>query len=297
MAQLSVVSKESHQTLQSGESSQITLSENSVVLVNVLREEVASVVRQGNAAVITLKNGEVIVIDDFFKFTDNTIVFTSESGELYWVEFTNQEGVVDALKYYLVEDQNIGPLLYSDVPVFWPWVLGAVAIGGIAAAAGSGSSSGEGFPPKPDWSEVEALVKAAEEKHQAAQDVLADAQADGVITADEYQAIQDAVKDAQDAEQLAQDAVDTVTDSPIQDGFQDRLDALEPIDVPAVNDPEALVADAEAKQAAAEEALDKANEDGVITAEEKQNLDALAEAAETAKDLAQDAVDIAKLRR
>ena len=111
MAQLSVVSNESHQTLQSGESSQITLSENSVVLVNVPREEVASVVRQGNAAVITLKNGEVIVIDDFFKFTDNTIVFTSESGELYWVEFTNQEGVVDALKYHLVEDHNIGPLL------------------------------------------------------------------------------------------------------------------------------------------------------------------------------------------
>ena len=160
MAQLSVISKESHQTLQSGESSQIKLNENSVVLVNVPKEQVASVVRQGNAAVITLKNGEVIVIDDFFKFSDNQIVFTSESGELYWVEFTNQENVIEALKYNLVNDQNIGPLLYDDGYGFWPWALGAVAIGGIAAAGGSGGGSSGG--DSPNWSQVEALVKAAE---------------------------------------------------------------------------------------------------------------------------------------
>ncbi|HCL0977529.1 TPA: hypothetical protein N1273_005042, partial [Salmonella enterica] len=110
---------------------------------------------------------------------------------------------------------------------------------------------------------AEALVTDAENAHQAAEDVIAGAQEDGLISPAEQQAIQDAVDAATEAEQTAQDAVTALPESTDKDGLQDRLDALTDLEVPAVNDQDgngiddatdSLIADAEAAVAAAEAA-------------------------------------------
>src|SRR5690606_30366723 len=127
---------------------------------------------------------------------------------------------------------------------------------------------------------AEALVTDAENAHQAAEDVIAGAQEDGLITPAEQQAIQDAVDAATEAEQTAQDAVTALPESTDKDGLQDRIDALTDIVIPAVNDSndngtpdadelaavEELVAAAEAAYAAADPAGSAARREDVQSA-------------------------------
>ena len=139
MPNISVISKESHQVLENVNSSKVGLNENSVVVVQVSKDDVASITRENNNALITLRNGEVIVVENYFnaEFADNSLVFQDDSGQLYWVKFTNTDGTIaETILYYPIEE--IEPLLYSDnfVGGILPWLVGA----GIAAAAGGGGS-------------------------------------------------------------------------------------------------------------------------------------------------------------
>lgn len=60
MQNISIISKESHQVLEKVTSNNVGLTENSVVLVQVSKEDVASITRENNNALINLRNGEVI---------------------------------------------------------------------------------------------------------------------------------------------------------------------------------------------------------------------------------------------
>ncbi|AMW79475.1 hypothetical protein AMD27_11660 [Acinetobacter sp. TGL-Y2] len=151
MPNISVISKESHQVLENVSSNKVGLNENSVVVVQVSKDDVASITRENNNALINLRNGEVIVVENYFnaEFADNSLVFQDESGQLYWVKFTNTDGTIaETILYYPIEE--IEPLLYSDnfIGGILPWLAGA-GVAGIAAAAGGGSDGGDSTPPAP----------------------------------------------------------------------------------------------------------------------------------------------------
>ncbi|WP_410364353.1 BapA/Bap/LapF family prefix-like domain-containing protein [Acinetobacter pittii] len=79
MSEIRVVSKESHETLEITTKDTVSLSEASVILIKVNKDDVSEIRQDGRNAIITLKNGEQIVIVDFFNgsnySTDNSLVF------------------------------------------------------------------------------------------------------------------------------------------------------------------------------------------------------------------------------
>src|SRR5690606_38256840 len=164
-------------------------------------------------------------------------------------------------------------------------------------------SNGNGIDDADTAAEAAAeLGTEAETAQQAAENLLAGLQKDGLITPEERQQIQDAADAEAEAKDTAQDAVTALPESADKEELQDRLDNLEGISVPPVTDAdgngkddaveaaEALVQDAEDKQQAAEDLLNQAQEDGLITSEEQAQLQDAADAAAEAKDTAQDAV-------
>ena len=66
MPNIAVTSKETQQLLLSADTNTVTLSENSVVKIDTAIEDVASITREGNAAIVNLKNGEKVVIESYF---------------------------------------------------------------------------------------------------------------------------------------------------------------------------------------------------------------------------------------
>ncbi|WP_180111221.1 Ig-like domain-containing protein, partial [Acinetobacter sp. YH12098] len=155
MPQISVISKESHKVLDQVESNQVGLIENSVIVVKIPKEDVASITKNGVDAIITLKNGEVITVQNYFSEVtpDNSLVFEDEDGTLYWAKFTTANGdIADVIQYQPLDE--IEPLLYNDslTGVILPWIAGAGGAGLLGAAIGGGSDSSGGSKDttKPD---------------------------------------------------------------------------------------------------------------------------------------------------
>ncbi|ENX36007.1 BapA/Bap/LapF family prefix-like domain-containing protein, partial [Acinetobacter courvalinii] len=181
MSEIQIISKESHKTLANTTEKTTTLpSEATVVLVKIPVNDISTVKRDGSNAVILLKNGETIVIQNFFNEganLDNSLVFQGEDGQLIWARFKDAENDADADSdadadadadtegaVYLEETpavvpeaapevpvsdvvyqpiQSVEPLLYHDGGMNpWLWAVPLVA-GGIIAAA-SGGSDGHG---------------------------------------------------------------------------------------------------------------------------------------------------------
>ncbi|WP_419332519.1 Ig-like domain-containing protein, partial [Acinetobacter seifertii] len=180
MPEIQIIAKESHNTLSTIKGTSAKLSEASVVLVKVAASDVLVVNREGTNAVIRLKNGETIVIEDFFSGTaepaDNSLVFQDQNGQLIWAKFKDAENDADAdsdadadadsdvepqallgedlpaalpaeAPQALVSDviyqpiSSIEPLLYHDAGLN-PWLLAAIPLvaGGIIAAASNSSN-------------------------------------------------------------------------------------------------------------------------------------------------------------
>ncbi|MGI1796242.1 SwmB domain-containing protein [Acinetobacter variabilis] len=142
MANIQILSAENGELIQDINTNIVNLTEKSVIKVNATIDEVAKITRQGNSAVIYFKNGETITIENYFDYAvnDNRIVFEYE-GQLYWAEFTDENGVMlDTIRYHpLTGDLAESGTVAAGV---LPWLGGALALGAIAAAAGGGSSSG-----------------------------------------------------------------------------------------------------------------------------------------------------------
>ncbi|WP_180644512.1 Ig-like domain-containing protein [Acinetobacter bereziniae] len=152
MLNIQIVSKETHQVLDLKGSTDVKLVENSVVIINVKKEDIASTERVGNALVILLKSGEKISIENFFAtHSDNDIVLKDDQNKLFLLELNQTQDVLETVNYISIND--IEPLLYHDVNIeILPWVIGgALGIGAIAAIANNDSSSdkknGDVTPP------------------------------------------------------------------------------------------------------------------------------------------------------
>ena len=151
--------------------------------------------------------------------------------------------------------------------------------------------------------EAQAAVDAAKNAHQAAQDKLKEANADGLITPDEHDALEKANQEAAEAKQNAQNKVDALPSDQRGD-MPSELNQLHGIDIPDVNDSDANgVADSideqrnEAQQAIdaakradqiAQDKLKEAQADGIITPDEHDELEKANQDAANAKQVAQD---------
>lgn len=136
-----VYSKENHKILGNINSNQIKVFENSVIVLNINKELVKVIQRDGHDAIIVFNNGETITIKNYFDFNDNSLVFKDDDEGLFWVKFTDQPGVwLDVIVYQPIEE--IEPLLYKDnfAGLILPWVGGGASIGGIVALACSSDS-------------------------------------------------------------------------------------------------------------------------------------------------------------
>ncbi|WP_413499167.1 BapA/Bap/LapF family large adhesin [Buttiauxella gaviniae] len=146
MRSISIISKLTGVT-NNVEASEITLSSPSIVELKAERSDIASIVRTNNDMIITLHDGEVITVKNFYAFADqggNQLVLEDNHGALWWVQDTDSA-------FHFEHINNIDELMAATGAenhggaAIWPWVLGGVAVaGGIALAAGGGGGGGGG---------------------------------------------------------------------------------------------------------------------------------------------------------
>lgn len=144
MRSISIISKLTGVT-NSVESSEITLNAPSIVELRAERADIASIARTHQDMVITLRDGEVITVKNFYAFADqggNQLVLEDSKGALWWVQDTDSA-------FHFEHIANIDELMAATGAeshgggAIWPWVLGGVAVaGGIALAAGGGGGGG-----------------------------------------------------------------------------------------------------------------------------------------------------------
>ncbi|MFW2091591.1 BapA prefix-like domain-containing protein, partial [Acinetobacter geminorum] len=109
---------------------QITLTEASIVHTKMSRDDVDEFIRDGNNLVLKLKNGEVVVIENFFITYDDVasdLVFEEDGCVLYWFDGVSGFKGIPGLEALLpaVEGSQLVGLL--------PWLVGAAVVGGAAA--------------------------------------------------------------------------------------------------------------------------------------------------------------------
>ncbi|WP_437750677.1 GA-like domain-containing protein [Staphylococcus shinii] len=155
-------------------------------------------------------------------------------------------------------------------------------------------------------SQAESKVAEAEAADQAAKTKLAEYQQDGVITPTEVAELNKLSTTAQNTKAEAQDLVNKLPDA-LKGDLPERLDNLTGIQIPEVNDAdgngiadevdqaksqaESKVAEAEAADQAAKTKLTEYQQDGVITASEKTDLENFSTTAQNKKVEAQDLVN------
>jgi VCBS repeat-containing protein len=145
MRSISVISKLTGVT-NNVEASEITLNAPSIVELKAERADIASIVRSNQDMIVTLRDGEVITVKNFYAYADqggNQLVLEDSNGALWWVQDTSGG-------FHFESIANIDELMtatgaHSEGGAIWPWVLGGVAVAaGIGIAAGSGGGGGGG---------------------------------------------------------------------------------------------------------------------------------------------------------
>lgn len=146
MRSISIISKLTGVT-NNVEASEITLTAPSIVELKAERSDIASITRTNQDMVITLRDGEVITVKNFYAYADqggNQLVLEDNHGALWWVQDTDSA-------FHFEHINNIDELMAATGAenhggaAIWPWVLGGVAVaGGIALAAGGGGGGGGG---------------------------------------------------------------------------------------------------------------------------------------------------------
>ncbi|MDA3500021.1 BapA prefix-like domain-containing protein, partial [Acinetobacter sp. AOR34_HL] len=180
MSEIQIISKESHKTLSTTMESTTTIpTEPSVVLLKIPMNDISVIKKDGLNAIVFLKNGEKIVIQNFFNeenTLDNSLVIQDENGQSIWAKFKEVESDADAdadteAAAYVEEMpaavpevveapvsdvifqpiDAVEPLLYHDAGLSpWLWAVPLVAGSIITAASDNGGKGGgkkDDIPP------------------------------------------------------------------------------------------------------------------------------------------------------
>ncbi|UGQ27280.1 Ig-like repeat protein Blp2 [Acinetobacter calcoaceticus] len=146
MTRIIVASKEGLDVLQDGQLNKVVLSKPSIIQIGVSQKDIASVEKQGGSLVIHLKNGETIVLENFFNeatnTTDHSLVLPTEHGKFVEAQFDAQGKVIDytGLNHvtdlaYTSSSQPASTMAVDDSPTF---SMGNVLKAGLAVLAAEG---------------------------------------------------------------------------------------------------------------------------------------------------------------
>lgn len=90
MTRVVVSSKQNLNVLQDGQIKSVVLNQASIIQVSVNQQDIKSIVKQGNDLIITLKNGEKIVVNDFFNdvnISEHTLALQQTDGTYAVAQF------------------------------------------------------------------------------------------------------------------------------------------------------------------------------------------------------------------
>jgi hypothetical protein len=146
MTRIIVASKEGLDVLQDGQLNKVVLSKPSIIQIGISQKDIASMEKQGGSLVIHLKNGETLVLENFFNeannTTDHSLVFPTEHGKFVEAKFDAQGKVIDytGLNHvtdlaYTSSSQPASTMAVDDSPTF---SMGNVLKAGLAVLAAEG---------------------------------------------------------------------------------------------------------------------------------------------------------------
>lgn len=146
MTRIIVASKEGLDVLQDGQLNKVVLSKPSIIQIGVSQKDIASVEKQGGSLVVHLKNGETIVLENFFNeamnTTEHSLVLPTEHGKFVEAQFDAQGKVIDYTGLNHVTDlaytstsQPASTMAVDDSPTF---SMGNVLKAGLAVLAAEG---------------------------------------------------------------------------------------------------------------------------------------------------------------
>ncbi len=146
MTRIIVASKEGLDVLQDGQLNKVVLSKPSIIQIGVSQKDITSVEKQGGNLVVHLKNGETIVLENFFNEVTNTtehsLVLPTEHGKFVEAQFDAQGKVIDYTGLNHVTDlaytstsQPASTMAVDDSPTF---SMGNVLKAGLAVLAAEG---------------------------------------------------------------------------------------------------------------------------------------------------------------
>lgn len=146
MTRIIVASKEGLDVLQDGQLNKVVLSKPSIIQIGVSQKDIASMEKQGGSLVIHLKNGETVVLENFFNeatnTTDHSLVLPTEHGKFVEAQFDAQGKVIDYTGLNHVTDlaytstsQPASTMAVDDSPTF---SMGNVLKAGLAVLAAEG---------------------------------------------------------------------------------------------------------------------------------------------------------------
>lgn len=98
MTRIVVIAKSNQAIVEDTQASKIDLMQSSYVHVAISKEEVVSLIRSGNNCIITLKNGQKIIIENFFvegAEENNTLLLSGENSEYELAEFDGNGKFID----------------------------------------------------------------------------------------------------------------------------------------------------------------------------------------------------------
>ena len=154
MTTIQVIAKESHDVIANFSMANIKykLNEPSVVLIEANLKDVAEIKRDGSNAIVVLKNGDKIVIENFFDNNDNTnsLVFKDSQDKLIWAQFSDAAAAQQGVTYGYI--QSVEPLLYHDAaaaPLLYGLGVAGLVGGGIALLMDDDHNSTPASTPSP----------------------------------------------------------------------------------------------------------------------------------------------------
>ena len=285
--------------------------------------------RSGNDLLITFEGSDVsqpdLIIRDYYDpavySSESAIIGRLEDGNFYpfTPESRQVNDSVNLLAEQVAKTQQLTTIQTPMVAAsFNPaWIAAPLLAGGIALTVKDKNNNDNAVSDslQTQIATAKTAVQAAQAAQNTIEKVLLDAQADGLITIAERQAIENANKALVDARKIAADAVrklpnDAINGADSKDSLSAQINKITPVALPEVNDAnDNGIEDADESEAekiqtaqeailAAEQAMQEAqamfaqvNRDNLINPDEKAAVEAANAKVATAKAEAQKAID------
>lgn len=146
MTRIIVASKEGLDVLQDGQLNKVVLNQPAIIQIGVSQKDITLMEKQGGSLIIHLKNGETLVLENFFNeatnTTDHSLVFPTEHGKFVEAQFDAQGKVIDYTGLNHVTDlaytstsQPASTMAVDNDPSF---SMGNVLKAGLAVLAAEG---------------------------------------------------------------------------------------------------------------------------------------------------------------